>query len=281
MTHVVLVLVAMYALVACGGAQASVSSTGQAEDTSGGAAGADNEFQLGQSNPTARGRGVQPSKIEATRTEAAIRFIVIDRDSGPIAGIVISLTAPGGKTYYTEETDAEGFAEVLVPVGKKYDLVYLSLGRRDISATVPVSDEPKQNIKLTLRYKRYDAPAPAKGKAGAAAVPRFVLEGVYFDSGKTSVREESFARLDRVVEYMTHKKSARIEISGHTDNVGDPKRNQVLSQQRAQACRDYLVSKGISPSRIEAVGRGDQQPVASNETEEGRQKNRRIEATEL
>jgi len=84
-----------------------------------------------------------------------------------------------------------------------------------------------------------------------------------------------------VVEFMEHKLSARIEISGHTDNVGNRRANKVLSEKRAKACRDYLVSKGIDSGRIDAAGFGDERPIASNDTEEGRQKNRRIEATEI
>jgi OOP family OmpA-OmpF porin len=70
-------------------------------------------------------------------------------------------------------------------------------------------------------------------------------------------------------------------VSGHTDNRGDPDRNQTLSEQRAQAVREYLVNHGIDGNRIEAVGYGDQRPVALNDTEEGRRQNRRIEAIEL
>jgi OOP family OmpA-OmpF porin len=79
---------------------------------------------------------------------------------------------------------------------------------------------------------------------------------------------------------MTHKKTARVEISGHTDNVGSAKANKALSLKRAQACRDYLVSKGVDGSRIAAIGAGDERPIASNDSEDGRQKNRRIEVTE-
>lgn len=275
MAHLVFVLVTMSTLLACGGGRPASSGASTA-DTSG----AENEFVLKDSGGATRGRGVKPSKLEPTRTEAAIRFSVVDRDAGPIAGIVISLTAPGGARYYTDETDAKGYAEVLVPVGRRYDLVYLSLGRREVSAQVAVDDEPKQNITLTLRYKRHEPPKAAPGVVEPAA-PRFVLDGVYFDTNEATLRAESSARLDGVVEYMTHKKAARIEISGHSDNVGDPKRNRMLSEQRAQACRDYLIGKGIDGSRIVAVGLGDERPAASNDTEEGRQKNRRIEATEL
>lgn len=297
MRHRLLVISAMLATAACGGAQ-SGGSTGQpAQATAGGAGPASggpggtgagepggNEFKVNQSDPSTRARGVEESKIKATRTEAAIRFKVVDKDKGPIEGVVISLTAPDGVKYYTEETDAEGFSEVLVPVGKKYDLVYLSLGRKDISAKVPVSDEPNQNINLTLRYKSYIPPARPQPKPGAPPIPdapRFVLKGVHFDTGKASLRDESREQLDTVVEYMTHKKSARVEISGHTDNVGNPKGNKALSEKRAKACREYLMSRGIDGDRVEAVGYGDELPIAPNDTEEGRQKNRRIEATEL
>jgi outer membrane protein OmpA-like peptidoglycan-associated protein len=164
---------------------------------------------------------------------------------------------------------------VLVPAGHSYDLVYLSLGRRDIAAKVPVRDKPNQNIKLTLRYKGY------AGKKKGGDAPRVILDGVNFDTGKATIRKESYPNLDRVVEYMTHKKRSRIEISGHTDNVGKPKANKSLSERRAQACRDYLINKGIDGSRITAVGYGDERPIAPNDTAEGRQKNRRIEAVEL
>ena len=72
-----------------------------------------------------------------------------------------------------------------------------------------------------------------------------------------------------------------LEISGHTDNVGNAQANKTLSDKRAQACRNYIVSKGIDKKRPDAVGFGDEHPIAPNDTDEGRQKNRRIEAKEL
>jgi outer membrane protein OmpA-like peptidoglycan-associated protein len=237
---------------------------------SGDAAEGNSEFVLKDAEGSARKtQGATPSKIKATKTEAAMKFIVVDKEKGPIPGIVISLTSPDGAKFVTAETDVTGYAEVLVPVGKKYDLVYLSLGRQDIAAQVPVPDEPNQNIKLTLRYKRFSEP------------PRLVLDGVNFDTGKATLRPESHSQLDRVVEYLTYKKSARIEISGHTDNVGNPKKNKTLSEDRAQACREYLISRGIDGGRIVARGYGDEKPVASNDSDAGRQLNRRIEAAEL
>jgi outer membrane protein OmpA-like peptidoglycan-associated protein len=227
------------------------------------------EFKL-QDTHTAKGaHGATASKIVPTRTEAAIKLFVVDKDKGPVKGVVIFLTGPDKTKYYAEPTDSEGYAELLVPVGKKYDITYLSLGRHEIAATVPVADEPSQSVKLTLRYKRESPERP------------FILAGVNFDTAKATIRPESFPRLDTVVEFMAHKKSARIEISGHTDNVGDARANKTLSEKRAQACRNYIVSKGIDKKRLDAVGFGDEHPIAPNDTEEGRQKNRRIEAKEL
>ena len=228
-----------------------------------------NEFVLQDSNVAKGARGAKASKIVPTKTEAAMKFFVIDKDKGPVKGAVVCLTSPAEAKYYTEETDAEGYGEVLVPVGQKYDVTYLSLGRRDFAATVSVTNEPKQNIKLTLRFKRLPPPPP------------FVLSGVNFDTGKATIRPESFERLDIVVDFMKHKKSAQVAISGHTDNLGKPKTNKALSTKRAQACRSYLISKGIDSSRITAVGYGGERPVAPNDNDDNRQKNRRIEVVEL
>ncbi len=290
------VLSSVFILGACGGGQPadappradgesypqesgdSGSDGADASDGSGDSAAAgENQFQLSDSDSAGSAQGATASKIKATATEAAMKFVVVDKEKGPLTGIVILLTSPDGKKYYTEETDSTGYAEVLVPVGKKYDLVYLSLGTSTVSAQVPVPDEPNQNIKLTLRYQG----RKLVKKDGKDTQPGFTLKGVEFDTGKASIRSDSLSRLDGVIEYMTHMKSVRLEISGHTDNVGDPSRNKKLSQQRADSVRNYLISKGIDGSRIQAVGYGDERPVADNGTDEGRQKNRRIEAIEL
>ena len=227
------------------------------------------EFQLQDTHTAKEAHGATASKIKPTKTEAAMKLFVVDKDKGPVKGVVIFLTGPDKTKYYAEPTDSAGYAEVLVPVGRKYDITYLSLGRHEIAATVPVADEPNQNVKLTLRYKREIPEKP------------FVLAGVEFDTAKATIRPESFSRLDAVVDFMLHKKDARIEISGHTDNVGNPQANKTLSEKRAQACRNYIASKGIDKKRLTAVGFGDERPIAPNDTDEGRQKNRRIEAKEL
>src|SRR4029078_12511756 len=100
------------------------------------------------------------------------------------------------------------------------------------------------HIALTRRYTR----PPAR--------PPFVQKGVSFDTGTANIRHESLSRLDLVVDFMERRKSATVHISGHTDNVGKAKANKALSLKRAQACRDYLISKGIDGSRMTTVGYG-------------------------
>jgi outer membrane protein OmpA-like peptidoglycan-associated protein len=272
-----LVVTVMVGVFACGGSQrgeptplagtgghpASADSAQPSTDAGGRTPSDAGEFAMKDADRSSRPK---QAKLKATDTEAALRFFVIDKQKGPIEGIVVSLTSPTGKTYYTEETDTEGFAEVLVPIGQTYDLVYLSLGRRDVAAKVQVRNEPRLNLKLTMRYQREETTRP------------FVLDDVQFATGKATITPDSFPRLDAMVEYMTHKKTARIEISGHTDDAGKKAANKRLSQQRADAVRDYLISKGIDADRIKAVGYGDEKPIAPNDTSEGRQKNRRIEA---
>ncbi len=248
----------------------SVTSDASADASASADPNAPKEFQLGKSTTAGSARGVAESKIKPTPTEAAMKLIVEDKEQKPIPGIVVTLTGPDGKKIYTEETDAMGYTETLVPIGKKYEIVYLSLGQKDFAANVNVTSEPMQNIKLTLRFKKWSA------EPGG-----FVLEGIEFDTGKASIRPDSLPRLDSVIEFMTHKKSARIEIAGHTDNVGSKAANKSLSQKRAESVRDHLVSKGIDKSRIEAKGYGDERPMVPNDSDANRQKNRRIEATEM
>jgi cytochrome c oxidase subunit 2 len=105
------------------------------------------------------------------------------------------------------------------------------------------------------------------------------LEAVQYESGSARLTTDSEFQLNDLAEILTKYATMRIEVGGHTDNAGNPAANRALSQQRANVVRDYLVTKGIAAGRITAVGYGDTKPVDTNDTEEGRQKNRRTEFT--
>ena len=104
-----------------------------------------------------------------------------------------------------------------------------------------------------------------------------VLKGVNFEFNKATLTKDSERILWRAYNAMRANTDVRVVITGHTDNVGSQQYNQVLSLKRAQAVRNWLVQKGIASNRMRTVGRGKNEPVASNETDEGRAENRRIE----
>lgn len=109
------------------------------------------------------------------------------------------------------------------------------------------------------------------------AVLSAAIEGVNFVFGKAELTEESKPRLHEVALLLERHPDFRIKISGYTDNIDTKEFNQKLSEERAKACRDYLVQDGIDASRIDYAGYGESNPVADNSTEEGRAKNRRVE----
>ncbi len=106
---------------------------------------------------------------------------------------------------------------------------------------------------------------------------KIVLKNIFFDTGKSTIKPESTSELQRLIGLLNDVPSLRIEISGHTDNVGSEESNLQLSERRAKEVVNYLISKGIAASRLEAKGYGSTAPVADNSTADGRQINRRTE----
>lgn len=104
-----------------------------------------------------------------------------------------------------------------------------------------------------------------------------VLKNIFFDVDKYELKEKSTTELQKIVRFLTENPQINIEIGGHTDNTGNADHNQQLSEKRAQAVYNYIISKGIGHKRLSVRGFGSLKPVAANETESGRQLNRRIE----
>lgn len=104
-----------------------------------------------------------------------------------------------------------------------------------------------------------------------------VLKNIFFDVNKFDLKPESQVELDKLIQLLNENPSLKIEISGHTDNVGKPADNLLLSNNRAKSVVNYLIGKNISASRLIAKGYGETKPVADNKTEEGKALNRRTE----
>jgi outer membrane protein OmpA-like peptidoglycan-associated protein len=126
-------------------------------------------------------------------------------------------------------------------------------------------------------------PAPPTPPPAPAAPPReiFKLEGVFFDFDKSIIKPEGKVKLDSAVTILNRYSDMRVEIQGHTDWVGTDAYNIGLGNRRANAVRDYLVSKGIAASRLSTKSFGESSPIATNETAEGRALNRRVMIIEM
>lgn len=120
-------------------------------------------------------------------------------------------------------------------------------------------------------------PAPLAAVTEPAPAMPLVLEGVNFDFDKAVIRPQDYAKLDQNVATMKEWGDVKVEVAGHTCNMGTEEYNLGLSLRRAEAVRNYLISKGVSADRLTARGYGESRPVASNATREGRAQNRRVE----
>ena len=112
--------------------------------------------------------------------------------------------------------------------------------------------------------------------AAAAAKKQIVLRGINFDFDKSNIKPEAEPVLDAAVDVLKENPGVNIRVAGYTDSTGPDAYNQGLSERRAKSVRDYLVAHGIEASRLTAVGFGEADPVASNDTKDGRAQNRRV-----
>ena len=110
---------------------------------------------------------------------------------------------------------------------------------------------------------------------------KFITYGITFDVGKATIKPESMGEINRIVQLMTENPDLKFSVEGHTDSTGNATSNQTLSEQRSQAIVDKLVELGIAKDRLTAVGKGQNSPIADNNTDEGRAKNRRVEFVKM
>lgn len=122
-----------------------------------------------------------------------------------------------------------------------------------------------------------DSPADKPVDADGCTIVSVVLEDVRFENNSAELTSGSGEQLDKAVAAMKKYPDIRVEVQAHSDGSGAASYNQALSEKRAGSVRDYMVSKGIAADRLTAKGYGEDQPIASNDTPEGRAKNRRVE----
>jgi outer membrane protein OmpA-like peptidoglycan-associated protein/tetratricopeptide (TPR) repeat protein len=155
---------------------------------------------------------------------------------------------------------------IALPVGKNYAIAVIKENYLFYSENVDNTESSS--------YKEVTKNISLKGITVGS---KTILKNIFFDFGKATLKPESSSELERLKKLLKEESSIKIEISGHTDNKGSAEYNQKLSENRAKAVADYLIAGGIKKERMTIIGYGKQQPIASNDKEEGRKQNNRIE----
>lgn len=168
---------------------------------------------------------------------------------------------------YTDFPDTRANANVVTAKLKKgNDEVWFEVVpyEREYTLTAVERQTMRQDISATDMLD-------ALNKAGYIALQ------INFDTGKSTIRDESRPIIEQIVQLLKENSELKLSIEGHTDNVGDAKSNQVLSEQRAKSVMDAIVKAGVDAKRLSAAGFGQDRPIADNRTDEGKAQNRRVE----
>lgn len=164
------------------------------------------------------------------------------------------------------QTDEQGNYLITLPVGKDYVFNVNRKGYLFYSDNFLLSQRAPDST--------YEKNIPLQPIEVNASI---ILKNIFFETKKFQLDPKSQAELDKIVQLLNDNPTLKIEISGHTDNVGKPSDNLSLSNNRAKSVVSYLIGKGIASQRLVAKGYGETKPVADNTTEEGKAKNRRTE----
>lgn len=203
---------------------------------------------------------------ETVEPGAEIEGVITDFSNNVKIGETIIFENKDENKIFTAISDDKGKFSVVLPYNKNYTIKIKGFNQEQYYTDFSIPAlEPNQtglyfNIDIQIELPKL-----------------FTLDNVYFDTGKATLKQASYKELNELFEYLTLKKTTIVEIAGHTDDVGSDESNLKLSQERAESVRNYLIGKGISANRIQAKGYGESSPIAPNDSDEGRAKNRRTE----
>jgi len=161
--------------------------------------------------------------------------------------------------------DEKGNITVTLDRNKSYGVIASAEGYVMNSSNLQATNEPSRELNIKMN------------SLASSVSKTMALQNIFFETGSYSILSSSEPELNSLARTLQTNAGMKIEIRGHTDNVGDAMSNQLLSENRAKAVFTYLTGKGIPANRITYKGFGEKQPVASNDTEEGRKQNRRTE----
>ncbi|WP_183573313.1 OmpA family protein [Mucilaginibacter sp. X5P1] len=197
-----------------------------------------------------------------------VKGIVTDaKNKRPLDASVEIIDLEKNEIVYEDDSSPEhGDFLATLPPGKNYGLNISKNGYLFYSANFSlIGHEAKDPYNLTINLSPIEI-----GNS-------VVLNNIFFDTNKFDIKPDSKAELQKLIEFLNQNPNVRIEISGHTDDVGNDQLNQVLSENRAKAVYQYLISSGIKSQRLVYKGYGKTQPLVPNTNDENRSKNRRTE----
>jgi outer membrane protein OmpA-like peptidoglycan-associated protein len=197
-----------------------------------------------------------------------LKGLVLDEEKSTPLSAIIEITDNEKRVVISSfnSNSSTGKYIVSLPAGKNYGITVKSDGYLFYSDNVNLPDTAAyQEIERNILLKKLTV-----GK-------KIVLKNIFYDFNKSTLRQESMSEINQMVSLLKENPSIKIELSSYTDSKGSDEYNKKLSQERAQSVVDYLIGNGIIKERLTAVGYGEAFPIAENETEEGRQLNRRTE----
>jgi outer membrane protein OmpA-like peptidoglycan-associated protein len=201
---------------------------------------------------------------------ATISGNLLDRNNQPVSAEIRWEDLQTGKKVGQSKSDpSDGSYYIVLPLGKIYGYYVEKDGFFPISNNIDLKNNAKpiaidSNIDLVTFKQMIDE---------GIAVP---INNLFFETGKFTVLSNSYPELKRIAKII-QSKNLKVVIEGHTDNVGEDTANLTLSEQRANAVKEFLVKEGCNPSQLSTKGFGKTKPLAPNDTDKGRAKNRRVE----
>jgi outer membrane protein OmpA-like peptidoglycan-associated protein len=212
-------------------------------------------------------RGMKDFVLQRSVITYSISGTVKDESGEAISDASVRLisSADGRQTRQeTTNTDDAGAYEINTTAQGEYTMEAIAEGYFFAATTVALNEDDLSVVRNFVLTKM---------ETGV----RVTIENILFATGSANLRPESFPELDKLVALLRENPTVRIEVSGHTDNVGSAVNNRNLSRNRALSVRNYLISQGIAAERVEYNGYGFDRPIESNDTEAGRAANRRVE----
>ena len=215
-----------------------------------------------------------PQSLRPTPTTCYQGKVTDAKTGAPLASDLRIVDLSSGETVANTSSDGvSGDYTISLPSGRSYAFHVTAKGYLFHSETEN-GERKTENGERRTEKKTIDIKLQPI-EAGSS----IALRNIFFETGKAELLPSSDYEINRLVELLKNNPTLKVELAGHTDNVGSDQANQALSEARAKAVRDRLIANGINASRLSFRGYGESRPVASNDTPEGRTENRRVEMT--